>query len=204
MAWICMSQVVSAIHSDSHRNSQLFSTKLPSSAHGTNLLATRKHRFILMFVTLNFKHTHCKLTLVVNSIIHSAVRLTTGPHPPPKPVLHTVRSSASFFFSIYSILSYHSGHPIAAYVFFLVFPSPLSFLKWRVLADSSCARCDKSSHHNFLILYAIYFSSPDSTQYLSISHTIGPDTLLNPPPSPYFRISQVFPIYLRGQMLIQN
>jgi hypothetical protein len=144
------------------RNSELFSTKLPTSPYGTNLLATRKYRFISIFLTVHFKYTHSKLRLVAKSIIHSAVRLTTGPQPLPKPVLHTVRSSA--YYSIYSILSYHSGHPIAAYVFFLVFPSPLSFplsvLQWRVLAESSYARCYQSSQHNFLILQAIHFSSP--------------------------------------------
>jgi len=44
----------------------------------------------------------------------------------------------------------------------------------------------------------------DSMQYFSISHMIGPATLLSPSPAPYFRISQVFLIYLYSQMLIQN
>ena len=48
--------------------------------------------------------------------IQSAVSPTTRPQPLPKPVLHIVRSGASYS-------SY--GHPLAAYVFFLIFPSLL-------------------------------------------------------------------------------
>ena len=199
-----MSQVVSAIHSDSHRNSQLFSTKLPSSAHGTNLLATRKHRFILMFVTLNFKHTHCKLTLVVNSIIHSAVRLTTGPHPPPKPVLHTVRSSASFFFQFTE--SYRIIQDIQQLLTSYSSSSRHPYLSFSDVYQQTVPAQDVTNPVTITSLYYMQyiFLLLDSTQYLSISHTIGPDTLLNPPPSPYVRISQVFPIYLRVQILIQN
>jgi hypothetical protein len=60
------------------------------------------------------------------SFIHSAVCLTTGPLPLPKRVLHRVRSSASSFNFPYLLFS--SGHTVAAYAFFLVFPSFLSFL----------------------------------------------------------------------------
>ena len=37
---------------------------------------------------------HTRLTYVPTPFIHSAVCLATGPKPLPKPVLHTVRSSA--------------------------------------------------------------------------------------------------------------
>ena len=59
------------------------------------------------------------------SLILSAVCLTTGPHPLPKRVFHRARSSSSFL--IYSILSFPSGHPVAAYTFLLVLQSILSF-----------------------------------------------------------------------------
>ena len=41
--------------------------------------------------------------------IHSAVSLTTGPQPLPKPVLHTVRSSASSFNLYYPPVSLRSS-----------------------------------------------------------------------------------------------
>jgi len=52
-------------------------------------------------------------------------------------------------FSISSILSFHESHPVAVYVFFLVFPLLLSFtlccLQQRVSEDSFYARCDPSN-----------------------------------------------------------
>jgi len=52
-----------------------------------------------------------------------------------------------------------SGH-----VFFLVFPSrlsfPLSFVQSRILESSSCERCDQSSQPSFFILYVGFSSNP--------------------------------------------
>ena len=62
-------------------------------------------------------------TLVPSFIFHSAVSLTPSPLPLPKPVLHTVRSSASSFNFQYHLLSL--SLPVAAYVFLLIFPSLL-------------------------------------------------------------------------------
>ena len=59
-------------------------------------------------------------------IYHSSVRFTTGPKPLPETALHTVRSCASSFNFQYP-LSSPLGHSLAAYVFFLAFPSLLSF-----------------------------------------------------------------------------
>jgi hypothetical protein len=54
-------------------------------------------------------------------VIHCLACLTTGPHSLPKWVFHTVRSSASSFSFQYPLFTF--GHPVAAYVFFLAFPS---------------------------------------------------------------------------------
>ena len=54
-------------------------------------------------------------------IIHSAVRLATGPYALPKRVLQKMRSSASPF-NFHRPLVY-LGHPVAAYSFSLLFPS---------------------------------------------------------------------------------
>ena len=79
-------------------------------------------------------------TLYFTHFFHSLGCLTTGPYPLPKRVLHKVQSSN---------LSVLQGHPIAAYIFFLVFLSLLSFflslLQQRVLEGSSYAGCNKSS-----------------------------------------------------------
>ena len=54
-----------------------------------------------------------------------------------------------FPLSTSSTLSFPCGHPVAAYVFFLVFPSllafPISFLQKHFLVGSLYSRCDQSS-----------------------------------------------------------
>ena len=57
----------------------------------------------------------------LSSCIHGTVSLATGPRPLPKRVFHDL----ALPLSISSILSFSQGHPVAAYVFFLVFTSPL-------------------------------------------------------------------------------
>jgi len=51
--------------------------------------------------------------------IHPVVCLTTGPQPPPMPFPQTVQSNASYFSFQYPLLP--SGHPVAAYILFLIF-----------------------------------------------------------------------------------
>jgi hypothetical protein len=48
-------------------------------------------------------------------------------------------------FSVHSIFSFPWGHPVSAYVFFLIFTSYVSLLQWSALENSSYARCDQSS-----------------------------------------------------------
>jgi hypothetical protein len=71
---------------------------------------------------------------------------------------------------ISSILSFHSDHPVASYIFSLVLPSPLSFLQWRILEGSSYARCDLSRYPSFYLLYVGYFSPPWLFIILHSSH----------------------------------
>ena len=65
--------------------------------------------------------------------------------------------------SVSSILSFPYGHPVAAYVFFLVLLSllsfPLSLHQYRVLAGSSYARCDQTNQPYFYLLH-VRLSSP--------------------------------------------
>jgi len=50
-----------------------------------------------MYQLFNFHSIiYCGI-MTLDKFIHSAVYLTTGAYPIPKPVLHTVRSSASSF-----------------------------------------------------------------------------------------------------------
>jgi hypothetical protein len=65
------------------------------------------------------------MTVGISDVIHIVVCITTWPYPLPKRDLNRMRSSA---FSIYSITSFPWGYPVAAYVFFIVFRSLLSFL----------------------------------------------------------------------------
>jgi len=83
----------------------------------------------------------------VNSI-HSFIPycLTTDPQPFPKRVLHVVQFSASYFNSQNSLFSL--SHPVAAYVFSLIFPVllifPQSLTQFRLLEDSFYTRCNQT------------------------------------------------------------
>jgi hypothetical protein len=76
------------------------------------------------------------------------------------------------------LYSFSLRQPVAAYIYFLHFPSliyfPQSFLHKRLLEGSSNARCDDSGYPSF------------------ISHSIGPADLLHHSPALYFKIFQVF------------
>ena len=56
--------------------------------------------------------------------IHSTVCLKTGPQPLPKPVL--TQCDLMLRLSIYSVFLFTQRHPVAAYIFFLVFASLLN------------------------------------------------------------------------------
>ena len=60
--------------------------------------------------------------------------------------------------AIYSFLSLKSSS--SCYVFFLVFPSLLSFPLYRISEGSPYARCDQSSQPSFSLLYAGYSFPP--------------------------------------------
>ena len=65
---------------------------------------------------------------------------------------------------VYSVLSFSPDYPVAAYIFFLVFPSLtflLSFRQQRVLKYSSYARCDQSIYPFFYVFHVIHFFSGD-------------------------------------------
>jgi hypothetical protein len=59
-----------------------------------------------------------KAFTVIHSFIHSAVCLTTGPTPFPKPALHIVRSRASSFSCEYPLLSLTFWHRNLAFKFY--------------------------------------------------------------------------------------
>ena len=87
---------------------------------------------------------------------------------------------------------------VAAYIYFLLFPSlisfPLSFLQKRLLEGSSYARCDHSSYPSFFLLYVGYSSPPwlYAIGYIFISHKIGQADMLHPSPALDFKTFQVF------------
>jgi hypothetical protein len=85
--------------------------------------------------------------------------------------------------SISSTLSFPECHPVADYVFFLVFLSLLSFLHYRVLEGSSYSRCKQSSCRFFILFYVGYFFLR-WLYAVSIFHTVGPTDLLHPSAAP--------------------
>ena len=83
------------------------------------------------------------------------VCFTTGPQPLPKPVLHTVRSSASSFNFQYPLFSLGTSSSCLCLLLRLLFPSvlALSFHKEHVLEDSSHARHDQYCYNSFAVFY---------------------------------------------------
>jgi len=75
------------------------------------------------------------------SFIHSSVSLTTGPQPLPKPVLHTVRSSASSFNSQNTLVSLRSSNICLRLL--LASPPLVSFLLFNaVYGNNHCLFSD--------------------------------------------------------------
>jgi len=85
----------------------------------------------------SFVHSfiHSFMHLSIYSLILPPVRLTTVPHPLPKPVLHTVLSSASS--SSLQCPHFFLMPSVAAHVSLLFFPSLLTFRQYRAL-ECSC------------------------------------------------------------------
>jgi len=71
-----------------------------SISKATNVNWTKVHVFIELLL---------KQTFNLHSLIHSLFCLSTGPKPPPKRCLHTVRSRASSFKWEYPLLSLRSS-----------------------------------------------------------------------------------------------
>ena len=131
--------------------------------------------------------------LLLASCIYSCC-LMTFPYPLPKSVLHTVRSSASPFNLQY--LSFPC-HLVAAYAFFLVFPSRLSFFS--TFPSVTCFRRQFPRKMwpiqlAFLLLpYVRYSSPPWLGVILRFSHErfnwLSPSS-----PAPHFRNFKVFSV----------
>ena len=66
--------------------------------------------------------------IFINSFIHSVFYLTTGPNPPPKRFLHTVRSTASSFKWKYPLLSLRSSSSFLCLLSCLLVTSISSFI----------------------------------------------------------------------------
>jgi len=118
----------------------------------------------------------------------------TGPQPLPKLVLHRLRSSASSFHVQHPLFSLRSS--TAAYVFFLIFPSllsfPLSFLQQSISKESFYVRCQKCSWLSFFLLYVGNFSPPG---FYVIPLHFSHDRSNCSSPVPRFNTSQALLIY---------
>jgi hypothetical protein len=81
----------------------------------------------------------------MRTLIHSAVCLATGPQPPPKRVLRTVRSSASSFSfqcRLFFLRSSSSAHTVWTKLMIFVLNRVIVTAKlWRVCLRIRCANC---------------------------------------------------------------
>jgi len=99
--------------------------------------------------------------------------------------------------SIYSILSFPQGHPVAGYVSFLVFPPLFA----PIFPSMTCFRMQfirkTWTIQSTFLVFTVCRDIPllDLEEYFIISHTISRTDLLHPPPTPYFKNFQVFLIY---------
>jgi hypothetical protein len=101
-----------------------------------------------------FAVTILVVLLLGMTIVH-VFALTSHSHSFINSFTHTFRSQSYDRFN-YHLVSWR--YPVAAYVFFLIFPSLLSFLQWHVLEGSCYASCDQSNQPSFFLLYLGYFS----------------------------------------------
>ena len=143
--------------------------------------------FLCQRVNLVLTLSHPKSAFFSNSLrishLSHSRNFLRPTHPPPplhyppnsaillSVILHVHTSFQSQFstecdlvlpLSIFSTFSLPEGQPVAAYIFFLVFPPlllfPLSLLQQCVLEGSAYARCDQSSWPSFFVLYVGCFS----------------------------------------------
>jgi len=90
---------------------------------------------------------------------------TTLPHSPRRKWgnsdrrVFSIQNSPVLPLSVSSTFSLRYSHPVAPYIFFLVFMSLPSFLQQRHLQGSPYAICDQSSYPSFVILH-VGFSFP--------------------------------------------
>ena len=101
-----------------------------------------------------------QIYMIIRLSVNHAVCLMTGQQPVPKRVLHRLRSNASSSHLQHPLFSLWSS--IEAYLFFLIFPSllsfPLSFLQQSISKGSCYVRCEKCSWLSFFLLYVGNFS----------------------------------------------
>ena len=84
----------------------------------------------LAFDEANHRLTH-RLSVLFDFVIsHSAFPLTTGPQLLPKPVLHTVRSSASSFNYQYPLASLKSSSSCLRLLYYLPVTSLFPLVQW--------------------------------------------------------------------------
>ena len=94
--------------------------------------------------------------------------------------------------SIYTFLSFPEVHPVAAYIFFLVFPSLLSFPSITCFRRQFL-RLMWPIQLAFLLffLFVRYSTLPWHLATLLISHMVRPTALLRPSPVPHFKTFQL-------------
>jgi len=97
--------------------------------------------------------------------------------------------------STYSIPSFPYIHPVAAYVFFLVFRHfyPSVYLSFNNVFQKAVTMQDVTN----MLRFPSFLCTQDiplllDSLLLLISHTIGPNDLLHPSPAPHFKAFQLF------------
>jgi hypothetical protein len=132
----------------------------------------------------------------MNTFIHHAVCLTTGPHPLPKRVLHRVRPSASFFKFQHALVFFQfsssSCLSLLPYLPFTSIPPSIFPLKMCYRRQFLCKMWPTK-------LVFLLFTVQVCMIFLSSSTLCNTSSFLtwsvHPFPAPHFRIFQVFLIY---------
>jgi hypothetical protein len=98
-----------------------------------------------------------------------------------------------FHLSVSGTICFPEGHPVAAYLFFLIFPSHVSclfFLLFNNVFQKAVPTQYMTIPMNLPSFYCLYDipRSLHCMQHFFISYTIGPTDLLNPPPTPHFKL----------------
>ena len=131
----------------------------------------------------------------IHSLSHSAVCLTTGPYPLPKPVLHRVRSCVFFFNFQHSLVSFRSSsswlppHPRL----------PVTVIIPSTLASITCVRKQfQSKMWPIQLAFLLFIVSEIFLTFLTLCKTslLTEPVQIHPSPAPLFKTFQVFVIYL--------